>query len=405
MMGLEPGAVVGRYRVLRPAGEGGLAEVYLAEDLGSGRRVALKLWRAGPATRPVSPPQPHPNLVQFLEAGEWEGRPYQVFEWVDGADLAGYIRANGRPDLFTACRLGAQVAAGLAALHAAGLVHGDVKPRNIIVAAGDAGLTARLIDLGEPANPGQPVLATPLYAAPEVIAGGQPTPAADAYSLGVVLFELLTGVTPAGGSRSEPLRPASLNPAVPPGLNRLVARLTDPDPARRPPDLEEVAELLGRWATPDLTPTVPLRPTSRLRTARATGRRHLLRAALAGALVLMVLLLAGVRLTQLLQPSAPPAGEAAQAAPPPPVTVPAVARLPADRAAALLTETGLRPETRQTYSTVPAGLVVDQEPPAGTQVAPGTTVTLTVSAGPPPTQADDRHEPERGRGKKRGRDG
>jgi len=90
---------------------------------------------------------------------------------------------------------------------------------------------------------------------------------------------------------------------------------------------------------------------------------------------------------------------------PPPVAVPAVVRLPGDRAAARRAETGLRPETRQTYSPFPAGLVVAQEPPAGTEVAPGTTVTLTVSAGPPPAPADDRREPERARGRKRGRDG
>lgn len=220
-----------------------------------------------------------------------------------------------------------------------------------------------------------------------------------------MLSALLTGVTPAEASRAEPPRPASLNPVVPSGLNQLVARLTDPDPARRPPDLEEVAELLSRWAAPDLTPTVPLRPTSRAGRPRSPGRR-LLPAGVLTALVLGLLVLAGLRLTQLLQPSAGPAGEAAQAAQvTAPVAVPAVVRLPGDRAATRRAKTGLRPETRQTHGPFPAGLVVAQEPPAATEVAPGTTVTPTVSAGPPSAPADHRREPERAPGRKRGRDG
>jgi len=249
--------------------------------------VALKLWQVGPPVRPASLPRPHPNLARFLGAGEWDGRPYQVFEWADGTDLASHIRTNGRPDLFTVCRLGAQVAAGLAVLHVAGLVHGDVKPHNIIVAAGDGGLTARLIDLGGPAGLGLPVLATP-FTPPRrpSPAGGPhlpPTPTA-------------SGLCCSRSSRASPrpglrgLSPSGLPASIqsyPPGLNQLVARLTDPDPARRPPDLEEVAELLSRWAAPDLTPTVPLRPTSWAgrRPPPSPGRR-LLRAGVLTALVL-----------------------------------------------------------------------------------------------------------------------
>ncbi len=229
------------------------------------------------------------------------------------------------------CRLGAQVAAGLAALHNAGLTHGDVKPQNIIVTAGDGSPSAKLIDFGGPPGPDEPVLATPLYAAPEVLAGQRPTAAADAYSLGAVPFALVTGLS-----------------------RRML-------PGPPPP-----AGFLGRLAAPNLTPTVPLR-------LAAGGPEG-----------------GGLRLSQLPPTPGANSGDAVQAAPVPQlVAVPAVVGMPADRTVRLLVEVSLRPETRQTYSTAAAGLVIAQDPPAGTGVAPGTTVSLTVSAGPAPAQADD----------------
>lgn len=396
--GLKPGTVVGRrYRVLEKAAEGGLGEVYLAEDLVAGGRVALKVGRGPvPGTPPDRKPPAHPNLARLTESGEWDGRPYQVFEWVEGTDLAAYLRLSGRPDLPTACRLGAQVAAGLAALHAAGLVHGDVKPRNVMVTPGAGSPTVKLVDFGSAADD-WPVAATPLYAGPEVLAGRRPSPAADAFGLGLLLFELLTGLgPPPNAGQTGPLRPARWNPAVPPALDDLVARLTAPEPHRRPADLEAVARTLEAWANPDLTPTVPLRPTARLQPSRRPrGRPPALAAVLTG-LILAFGVLLGLSLTRsAAEPKPPP--------PPPTAPVPAVVRLPADRAVEILVAAGFRPEARRAYSSVPAGLVVDQDPPAGTAVAPGAAVTLTVSAGPPPTQPeDDRRGP--GRGKKRGRD-
>ncbi len=409
MNGLKPGTVVhGRYRILGKAGEGGLGQVYLAEDLVAGGRVAFKVGFGSAAGWAGREPPVHPNLARVIEAGEWEGRPYQVFDWVEGTDLATHLRLNGRSDLPTACRLGSHIAAGLAALHAAGLVHGDVKPRNVIVSPGDGGPTARLVDFGAVPAADQPVVATPVYAAPEVLAGRQPTPAADAFSLGVLLFELLTGISPAPDAVGDgPLRPALWNPAVPPALDDLVARLTAPDPEQRPGDLQQVARTLGAWATPDLTPTVPLRPTARLRPARRPRRPSPGSLAVLAGLVLVLGLLLGFRLTQPAGGPEPSGGETARAAPatPPAAVVPAVVGMPSERAIQVLAGAGLRPETRQAYSQAAAGLVIKQAPPAGTEVAPGATVTLTVSAGPAPAQADDdRRGPDRGQGKKRGRD-
>ncbi|MER3398095.1 MAG: hypothetical protein C4316_06075 [Chloroflexota bacterium] len=405
--GLRPGTVVGdRYLVRHKAGEGGLAEVYLAEDLASGRQVALKLGRQGaPFQRTLSPPA-HPNLAQLLDSGRWAGRPYEVFEWVEGTDLDTYLQVHGPLDVPTACRLAAQVAAGLAALHEAGLVHGDVKPRNVLVISRAEGPNVKLIDVGPNSDPGGPVLATPLYAAPEVLAGSRPTPAADAYGLGILLFELLTGLRPPPEPEHRTgLRPAEWNPAVPPGLDRLVARLTASDPADRPPKLQGVGELLGAYGSPNATPTVPLgSATVRLRRGRPAPGSRLKTAPLVALLVALALLVAP-RAAELL-PAGEPAGQAVRAAPavPETVRVPAVVNLPVGQAVEVMVAVGLRPATRQAYSSQGFGLVVWQDPPAGTELAPGTSITLTVSIGPPPVQADDNHRRDRGPGKKRGRD-
>lgn len=405
--GLRPGAVVGgRYRVRNKAGEGGLAEVYLAEELGSGRGVAFKLGRQGaPLRRSLSPPA-HPNLARLLDSGEWAGRPYEVFEWVEGTDLDTYLRTRGPLDIPTACRLAAQVAAGLGALHAAGLVHGDVKPQNVLVVSGAEGPTVKLIDFGTNSDPGGPILATPLYAAPELLAGSQPTPAADAYGLGLLLFELLTGLKPPPEPQDRTgLRPAEWNPAAPPGLDKLVARLTAPNPADRPLNLREVAALLEAYASPDAIPTVPLASgPARLSRIRRAPRGRRLKAAALVALLLALAVAVGPKAPGLL-PAGRPADQAARAAPavPETVRVPAVIRLPMGRAVEVLVELGLRPATREAYSAERSGLVVGQDPPAGTELAPGAGVTITVSIGPPPAQADD-DKRDHGRGKKRGRD-
>ncbi len=249
----------------------------------------------------------------MLDSGRWAGRPYEVFEWVEGTDLDTYLQSHGPLDVPAACRLAAQVA-GLAALHEAGLVHGDVKPRNVLVISRAEGPNVKLIDVGLNSDPGGPVLATPLYAAPEVLAGSRPTPAADAYGLGILLFELLTGLRPP----PEPEHWTDWLPASP--------RLT------RPPKLQGVGELLGAYVSPNATPTVPLgSATVRLRRGCPTPGSRLKTAPLVALLVALALLVAP-RAAELL-PAGEPAGQAVRAAPAVPgtVRVPAVVNLPVGR--------------------------------------------------------------------------
>jgi serine/threonine protein kinase len=290
-----------RYRRERLLGAGGMATVELARDEELGRPVALKTLHAGLALdgtfrkRFVRESQlaarlSHPNIVRVLDAGTEEGgEPYIVMEYVDGESLAQLLERRGRLHAPEAVRIAAQAAAGLAHAHAAGLVHRDVKPHNLLVAAdgtvkvADFGIAraaqeARLTETGT-------VLGTAAYLAPELAAGREATPAADVYGLGACLYEALTGRPPhevgslvdLAARQQEPVRPPSeLVSDVPSAIEELVMRCLAAEPELRP-TAAQVADALGN---PTEAATLPLPPAHRRRSSRA------LWAALAAALAL-----------------------------------------------------------------------------------------------------------------------
>jgi hypothetical protein len=193
-------AVSARYELLEVVGSGGMATVWRARDVRLGRLVALKRPHPAPPGSDaherfqrearIAATVSHPNLVSVFDVGDDDG-PYLVMEYVDAPSLD---RASVPPGEIAT--LGAQVAGALAALHTAGIVHGDVKPANILVASGGAKLTDFGIarPLGAMTLTGAGLVhATPAYAAPEVLAHGRRLPAGDVYSLGAVLYELVSG--------------------------------------------------------------------------------------------------------------------------------------------------------------------------------------------------------------------
>jgi serine/threonine-protein kinase len=260
--------LAGRYRLESRIAAGAVGEVWRAEDQVLDRLVAVKLLQQGYAAHPQTLARfraearhagslTHPGIAQVYDYGEAgpAGVPYLVLELVDGPSLAGVL--DGGPlDPGAAMDVVAQVAAALAAAHATGLVHRDVKPANLLM--GRDGLV-KITDFGiahaagsAPLTQAGMLVGTPAYLAPERAAGEPATAASDLYSLGIVAYECLTGAPPfrgtaieiAGASRFQPLPP--LPAAVPAPVTALVAELAAKDPAARPGSAAEVATRAGR---------------------------------------------------------------------------------------------------------------------------------------------------------------
>jgi eukaryotic-like serine/threonine-protein kinase len=262
----------GRYRLERPLGHGGMASVFLAHDVELDRPVAVKLLAESLAgdtafrTRFLREARlaarlSHPNVVAVYDAGETgDGRPYIVMEYVEGTTLEG----RGPLPAREAVALAVQACHGLAHAHAAGLVHRDVKPHNLLLRAdgtlkvADFGI-ARAAEATALTQVGT-VLGTAAYLAPEQAAGDEVTAAADIYSLGAVLYELLTGRTPFEpetladlADRPEIAPLSELAPGVPRDVEDAVMRSLARNPAYRQASADELARELGA------RPTAPTR--------------------------------------------------------------------------------------------------------------------------------------------------
>ena len=209
------GTVVAGLRVDALIGEGAMGAVYLAEEIDGGRRVALKVLTPELARderfrqrflreSAIAAGLDHPNIVRTIASGEEDGVLYLAMEYIDGADLRALLQRERRLDPERAVALIAQVADALDAAHAAGLVHRDVKPGNIIVSSGDAGERAYVCDFGLARHVSsvssltgeRGFVGTIDYVPPEQIEGRQLDGRADTYSLGCVLYECLAGARP-----------------------------------------------------------------------------------------------------------------------------------------------------------------------------------------------------------------
>jgi hypothetical protein len=246
------GPLIAGYRVEDLAGNGGMGVVYRATQLALGRPVALKLISPAFADDPqfrerfkresrLAASIDHPNVIPVYEAGETDGSLFISMRWVEGTDLATLIRRGGGLEPGRAAAIVAQVAAALDAAHARGLLHRDVKPANVLVAAGqgehvyltDFGLVKRMSASEELTGSGQ-LLGTVDYIAPEQIRREGTDARSDVYSLGCVLFHCLTGRVPFEAEddvakiyahlNETPPRPSELVAGMPPALDAVVER-------------------------------------------------------------------------------------------------------------------------------------------------------------------------------------
>ena len=261
----------GDYELIEEIAHGGMGIVYKARQASLNRLVALKMVLAGSfaSSREVqrfraeaesAANLDHPHIVPIYEVGEHDGQQYFSMKFVEGTSLARHPRADARTEVAALL----DVARAVHHAHQHGVLHRDLKPSNVLVDpqgtrfVTDFGLAKRLSDVGGSLTETGQLLGTPRYMSPEQAAGRKDlTVAADVYSLGVILYERLTGQTPFPGENvltllrqvreSEPPRPSTIRPGLDRDLETVVLKCLDKEPSRRYPSAEALADDLANW--------------------------------------------------------------------------------------------------------------------------------------------------------------
>jgi beta-lactam-binding protein with PASTA domain/predicted Ser/Thr protein kinase len=427
----------GRYRIVRKLGVGGMANVYLAEDQELGRRVAIKILddrhaaddsfierfrREAKNAAGLS----HPNIVSIYDRGEAEGTYYIAMEFLDGRSLKELIVGRGPAPVKIAIDYTRQILAAVGFAHRHGIVHRDIKPHNVLVGhegrlkVTDFGIArsgaSQMTEVGS-------IIGTAQYLSPEQARGAPVDQTSDLYSVGVVLYEMLTGQVPFTGDTpleiamkhlSEvPAPPSELRPEVPHNLDSVVLRALAKDPAERYQNADEMDADLARVAQ-----GLPVDPeTETAATAVLSGS-----GVMAAAPTSVLTRPDEAVVTRPAPPGrTPPAGYYGYEGPPrrrrpvwpwilsllllaaagaaawfaytkiqdqlaanEPVSVPSVVEIQESLAVKKIRDAGLVPSVHREPSTdVEKGVVIEQSPVAGTHVQKDTTVVLTVSSGLP----------------------
>jgi eukaryotic-like serine/threonine-protein kinase len=426
----------GRYHVVRKLGTGGMANVYLAEDQELGRRVAIKMLDDRHAQDEQFVERfrreaknaaglTHPNIVSIYDRGEAEGTYYIAMEYLDGRTLKELLVARGPTPVAVAIDYARQILAALGFAHRNGVVHRDIKPHNVSVASDgrvkvmDFGIaragTSQMTETGS-------IIGTAQYLSPEQAKGAPVGPASDIYSVGIVLYEMLTGSVPFTGDTpleiamkhlsTTPEPPSERRPEVPHELDSIVLRALAKNPADRypsaeamdadlaraargqavAPETEEAAtqvlrgvgavtaissaptEIVRRAAGPGSRPPAYGPPTGLYEYDEPVRRRSIWPWLLAVALIAAAVAGGWYVYTKIQD----------QLAANKPVAVPLVEGQVERLAVSNIRDAGLTPKViRRPDDKVPETHVVSQDPGAGTRTDKGNPVTIVVSTGLP----------------------
>ncbi len=271
---LPPNSLLGkRYEILDLLGEGGMGAVYKARDRELDRIVALKVIRPELAVHPeilarfkqeliLARKVTHRNVIRIFDLGDVDGIKFITMDYVEGQDLKGLVKTQGKLPIETTVQIIKQVCLALEAAHAEGVVHRDLKPQNIMV---DAQGRAYVMDFGiarsvEPGGMTQTgmLVGTPEYMSPEQVRGEHVEAQSDVFALGLILYELLTGAMPFKWDTAqasmykrtrEPARPVNeVDPNVPAFLSEVVRKCLEIDPQRRYQSMREILDALETWS-------------------------------------------------------------------------------------------------------------------------------------------------------------
>jgi serine/threonine-protein kinase len=434
MAELEPGTLVdGRYRVISRLGSGGMADVFLAEDQQLGRKVALKLLHRRFAEDPgfverfrreaqAAAGLQHPNVVSVYDRGSHDDTYYIVMEYLPGRTLKQVIREEAPLDPIRAIEITIQILKAARFAHRRGVIHRDLKPHNVMVEddsdhikVTDFGIArAGASDMTETGS----IMGTAQYLSPEQAQGHAVSAPSDLYSVGVVLYELLTGRVPFDAESAvtialkhvseAPVPPSRLNPNVPPELEQIVLWTLNKNPADRPADADQLIAALEHAKATIVSGTRGQRTASFVAVGGAAGAvpaeaatgvppPQAPRAAFVAAppteapppetpepdrspassggrgawlwvLVAALLIGGGVAAYLLTRPKQ--------------VMVPIVVNEQQSLAIAKVTNAGLTPSVITEPNTDPPGTVVSQDPLGRAQADQGSTVRIVVSSGP-----------------------